>query len=146
VRSGRGSRRRSAATDQGKSPRETFRPLFEALNWTVSIDAFLREEGEPDDDLRHGLRFARNRVHHQWADALEQRKMYVESSTALIQLTGYSVEWFWKPLHRLPSPPPNRPDRLGSEAYDALLAGREARYALDQLAAWLRERKVDEPS
>jgi hypothetical protein len=44
-----------------------FLPLFEALNWAASIDERLRY---PDYPELRGLRFARNRVHHQWAEAL----------------------------------------------------------------------------
>jgi hypothetical protein len=61
-----------------------FLPLFEALSWTVSIDERLQRiwkaaptnpdkwwsEGFTHGDVVKGVRFARNRVHHQWADAL----------------------------------------------------------------------------
>ena len=134
-----------AASDGGKPARETFRPLFEALNWTVSIDEYLRSQGEPDDELRRALRFVRNLVHHQWADALEERKTEVTSSISVapglkLAVGGYSTEWFWKPLNRLPPRPPNRRDEQGARAYDDLLAGHEARQALDQLADTLRQR------
>lgn len=62
----------------------TFIPLFEALNWAVSIDERLQKawsaaptnpakfwsDGFAHGDTVKGVRFARNRVHHQWADAL----------------------------------------------------------------------------
>jgi hypothetical protein len=62
----------------------TFIPLFDALNWAVSIDDRFQsiwKEASPrssewwSDGFAHGdtvkgVRFARNRVHHQWADAL----------------------------------------------------------------------------
>ena len=49
----------------------TYIPLFEALNWAASIDLFFREKGDAvESDLLTGVRFARHRVHHQWAKAL----------------------------------------------------------------------------
>lgn len=47
--------------------------LFETLNWLDAL--LLRPEVEPlvDHDLRAALRFARGRVHHAWADAIEFR-------------------------------------------------------------------------
>jgi hypothetical protein len=48
--------------------KDTFFPSFEALNWAASIDLFLFENGAAvENDLLTGVRFARNRVHHQWA-------------------------------------------------------------------------------
>ena len=52
-------------------PGETFMPLFEVLEWTVSIQERLGL-WEIWGDLR-GLRWARNRAHHDWAQALEVR-------------------------------------------------------------------------
>jgi len=59
-------------TRQGDAgEKETFIPLFGALNWAASIDIYFFENGSPiGDDLLTGVRFARNRVHHQWALAL----------------------------------------------------------------------------
>jgi hypothetical protein len=65
--------------------------LFESLNWAVAIDDFVREvwvpHGEPLDrgwtdlaagdgyvDLLDGARYARNLVHHHWADALRSEQ------------------------------------------------------------------------
>jgi hypothetical protein len=51
----------------GRDSVAAFIPLFEALNWAASIDEGL---GYLDHAELQGSRFARNRVHHQWADAL----------------------------------------------------------------------------
>ena len=53
--------------------KETFLPLFEALNWAASIDEFLVDKRRPiQDELLTGVGFARNRVHHQWGLALRR--------------------------------------------------------------------------
>jgi hypothetical protein len=83
-------------------PLATFIPLFDALGWAVAIDnrfqgAWAVARTNPDKwwsdgfihgDTVKGVRFARNRVHHHWADALEttsgrsypttHRKVYME--------------------------------------------------------------------
>jgi hypothetical protein len=62
----------------------TFRAVFESLNWASCIDDRIGEhwapEGQPlswkwrervaGAELMAGVRFARNRVHHQWVDAI----------------------------------------------------------------------------
>lgn len=63
---------------RAEEAKETFIPLFEALNWAVSFEDLVRkQQGAPrNDDLVLAIRYARNRVHHQWAAALnavEQR-------------------------------------------------------------------------
>ena len=55
-------------------PIETFLPLFEALNWAASVIEYLRDA----DSARRtremqGVRYVRNRVHHDWALALVAR-------------------------------------------------------------------------
>jgi hypothetical protein len=58
-----------------EEPRKWFFPLFEALNWSVALADNLRSVGTPlDAPVVVGLRFVRNRVHHQWAQALEPRR------------------------------------------------------------------------
>jgi hypothetical protein len=64
-----------------------FFALFETLNWCVSLDDYAREWWAPDGvalgwawreraggvelvGLLNAVRYARNLVHHQWADAL----------------------------------------------------------------------------
>ncbi|HEY5852609.1 MAG TPA: hypothetical protein VIW24_00805 [Aldersonia sp.] len=113
--------------------------LFEALNWAVTLDDRVAKHWapagtqrvEPDGNIKpaipgkkwlerwcgdqtvtRAIRFARNRVHYQWAEALEP------DSTDPPQ-----VEWSWRSTVDLPPAPPDRPDRDGGNAYDTLLAG-----------------------
>ena len=72
------------AAAQRENPVQAYLPLFEALNWIVAVDdrigAIWVPEGEKlgpawrgrlaDSDVIVGLDWARNVVHHQWADAL----------------------------------------------------------------------------
>lgn len=64
--------------------RGAFRGIFEALNWAVALDARIKDEWAPEGKplgwqwrdrvaearAMAGVRFVRNRVHHQWAQAL----------------------------------------------------------------------------
>lgn len=122
------------AVDSDSTAEETFIPLFEALNWTVSLDERLGRRAEP---LWRGLRFVRNRVHHQWADALEGRELPVSSPLtvggATVTVSGDTVDWFWKPLAALPDAPTRHPDPSGQQAYEDQLAGKPARDAIEQL-------------
>lgn len=125
-----------------------FIALFEALNWVVAIDDRLRE---PDalghgwaDRLRpgeagvmKGVRFARNAVHHSWADAL----LFDESAIQPRReprpdVLGHTVDeltlpfaygWRWRLKLRLP-----RDLRLG-QFYVDHLAGVSAATTLDTL-------------
>ena len=65
-------------------PMITFQSTFEILNWASALDEYVAKnwtiDGEhvgwtwrgrvDDGDLVNAIRFARNRVHHQWATAL----------------------------------------------------------------------------
>lgn len=63
-----------AANKDDATAHETFIPLFETLNWAVSLRDLLKTRGSP---VRHrlasALGFARDRVHHDWAAAVEVR-------------------------------------------------------------------------
>lgn len=126
-----------AATTEPARPSSAYVPLFEALNWAVALDdrtgGHWRPHGGeepikwkwrqevPNGGYVDGIRFARNRIHHQWSDAL------------LINDQGRSeaqAEWVWRPSDELPS---GRDDR-GIDNYSALLAGAPVHYALDVLA------------
>jgi hypothetical protein len=135
-----------ATREAREEPEEMFIPLFEALNWAAAIvDPNSPLRALITDNTVRALRFARNRVHHQWADALDPRD--VPYAPGLItRASGRGprivapptvVEWFWKPLNQLPKPPPNRSDRRGQAAYGAHLAGEPARDALHRLDALL---------
>jgi hypothetical protein len=96
-------------------PRASFWALFEALNWATSIDDRIRQhwvpEGEPLDwewrervpggEVMPGVRFARNRVHHHWADAIVLEK----------------AAWRWRMLAELG----DGVDDRGSDVYARLL-------------------------
>lgn len=119
----------------------TFLPLFETLNWLVALDdqaaARWAPTGEPRGrkwwtdvtDGRHvqAVRHARNRVHHQWADALK----LAEGMTFPMTFPLVFHEWCWRPSSDLP--PIGRPDAKGQSAYDELLAGSPARHGLRTL-------------
>ena len=110
-----------------------FRAIFEALEWAVSIDEVIGHRWAPEDkplswDWRErvpgaesmdGLRFARNRVHHHWAAALE-------ISRADSWYPPREFEFRWKRIEELP-PAEGRPSsEHGAEQYRRLMAGRSA--------------------
>ena len=129
------ARFRAASEQEDKSARDTFLPLFETLNWAVAIQDFLRERGEPLDHhpLVSALRFARNRVHHAWAAALEVREYEVTSSVGPVMVAGSTFDWFWIDAESLPL----GGNRRGEAEYRSLLAGQQARAGLDDLQALL---------
>jgi hypothetical protein len=117
--------------------RETFLPLFEALNWAASIDLYFSEAGKPvENDLLTAVRFARNRVHHQWARALTRYDspgvpmiMQATSSSRLIGPPP-GFWWCWVETKDLPS---GHSWPEGEAAYSAQLAGKRADVTLADL-------------
>ena len=97
--------------------------VFEALNWSVTLDERLRHDLDGRDwsaDLKGGrvaraLRYARNCVHHNWTAALdvglEPDELMASHSTV------FGITWA-NELHS------DRPDRKGAAAYGEALAGR----------------------
>lgn len=130
------ARFRTASEQNEKSEKETFIPLFEALNWVVAIQDYLQERAQPLDDhaLGRALRFARNRVHHAFAAALEVREYPVSASAGPLSVSGTTFDWFWVTSEKLP-PGGNR---QGEDEYRDMLAGRPAGATLDQLEKLLR--------
>jgi hypothetical protein len=115
-----------AAAQQETNFGETFIPLFEALNWAVSLRDRLKSDGHPvQHRLGSALGYARDRVHHDWAGALHPR------------LSDASVEWFWKPIEQLP--PPSGGRKKDANAYTELLADRSAHTTLTELLALFEE-------
>jgi hypothetical protein len=134
----------------GRDPLAAFRPLFESLNWAVALDDYIGEIWRPDGkrlglewrerllgaESMSGLRYVRNRVHHQWADALrldEEGRRYPRR---------YPIkyfEWVWRDLAELPPAPPEREDRRGRERYVELLEGAPAEVTLHILGEVMDE-------
>lgn len=142
-----------------RDPTAAFLPLFEALNWAVALDDRARKHwtpaGQPlgwewrkkvrDAEIIQGVRFARNRVHHQWSDALEldeRGRSYPKTYPVVF------FEWRWRPAHELPKPDDqhhNDPD--GEETYRQMLEGEPARVTLERLIeVFYFLRQVLEPS
>jgi hypothetical protein len=90
----------------------------------------------------------RNRVHHQWALALEPLDV-IWPSVVTNRVGGSRVisppivlDWHWVPVPDLPPPDSSHPDTKGKraeqkEAYADHLADRPARLALRDFAAFL---------
>ena len=114
---------------------DSFIPLFEALHWATSLEfriaAGWPEVGPFKDWYRampggltvRAVRFARNRVHHQWAEAFT-------ISDSDRDLPRRLVPWTW-----LPELPAGKPDAEGEAVYRADLAGELVIGALGRLSA-----------
>jgi hypothetical protein len=117
--------------------------LFEALNWAVALDERCGKHWAPDGEplgskwlerwsgdvaIARGIRFARNRAHHQWAEALMLHFVNVRSDRP-----NDEFEWRWRAAAELPSAPPERADRRGEKAYEELLAGHAAETTLSSV-------------
>lgn len=133
----------------GRDAGRAFAPLFEALNWAVVLDDQARERWAPEGrvldwawrrridggEFVSAIRCVRNRVHHQWADAL-----VLEEGFSLPIVPPLAVhEWRWRKLSDLPAAkiPTNKRAALAlaeAEAdYERLLAGQPARWVLGEL-------------
>jgi hypothetical protein len=148
------SRLISTAGETQTAGRPAFIPLFDALNWTVTIDFRLQQDRDdaewwkqlPDGALVRAVRFARNRVHHQWADALggpaprERKPGSLPLSLPLPRIhfgppdIYAQASWRWqKEL-----PPPEHPDKrdpYGEQLYAEYLALRGVSETLRRLYA-----------
>jgi len=122
-----------AANKNDATADETVIPLFEALNWAVSLRDLLSNLGSP---VRHrlasALGFARDRVYHDWAAAVEVRTVRVDANVGPVTLNGETIEWYWKPLERLPRSGGRDAD---ANAYRDLLADQPVRASLNDLYA-----------
>lgn len=138
------ARLRAAAAPHPPDPRATFQPMFETLNWAVTIDDYARcRQKRPfDDKVLAGIRFARNRVHHQWADALEPEHLRSISSVAGSETRRRDASWwFWKPASILPRA--KRRHRRGKQEYRSELEGHLVDEALDHLEALFQARLAE---
>lgn len=130
-----------------EDPIRLFFGLFETLNWTVALAdaiAFVSPSGEKwwrDSDngfLIMGVRYARNRVHHQWANALQSE---IESSSVL-PFKGRT--WVWRELEDLPSPSPGRSTEQDQDIYRYMRCSEpRVTYTLADLEPVLRAGLVD---
>jgi hypothetical protein len=130
-----------------------FYALFEGLNWVhAADDAIARTwrprgavEEEPwygwraDPSLGRdpslvlaldGLRYARNRVHHQWADAIVTER----GLTFPLRFDATLSNWVWRPVDDLPTPSNAGREAHRRRAYVAALEGRNVGDALAQIA------------
>ena len=125
---------------KGTDPTAAALPLFESLNWTVALDERLQKDWVPDGpppigrdwpkrigneadaEAVRGIRFIRNRVHHQWAEALTLAE-------PVNRYPSRPFEWVWTAVDQLPPPDPGRKD-YGREGYEQLLEGQPAEFGL----------------
>ncbi len=113
-------------------PGDAFHALFEALAWTASIDDRLKRPNE-SPELR-GTRFARNRVAHQWWNALV---VDYPGVTFPLSFPLVFFEHRWKRADDLP--PRRRPDD-GEGEYRSHLQGKPARHTLAAIERYLLAR------
>lgn len=97
--------------------------VFEALNWSVTLDERIRHESKREDwtvgidggSVIRALRYARNSVHHDWSAALD---IGLDPDEFLApHATVFGITWVDELAAR-------RPDRRGAAAYADTLAGR----------------------
>lgn len=100
-------------------------PRGEALGYAWRTE----RAGDRLASVMSGLRYVRNRVHHQWADAMiEQEPNPSESGPIWIDI------WGWRPINELPSPSGGREDPDGRAAYRDFLEGEAVEDALVSFA------------
>lgn len=124
-------------------PMEMFIPLFETLHWLVAakVEPVLR--GRDEWELARAVRFARNRVNHQWAKALSlQDKPFPSVQTNLtsgsrIHYPPVVKMWCWRPVSELPAEDPRFADPDGEKLYEDRLSEHLALEALDAIAVAL---------
>lgn len=139
-----------------RDPTATFIPLFEALNWAVSLDERAAKHWTPagkplgwawrekvrDAEILRGVRFVRNSVHHDWSDAVEldeRGRAYPKTFPVVF------FEWRWRAADELPER--DHKDTGGEAIYREQLEGQPARLTLGKLAEvfWFL-RQLLEPS
>lgn len=125
--------RRFGAARHEQEDMSAYWALFECLNWAVAIDDAVAAWWAPEGtvlgydwrdriaaaEAMAGVRYARNRVHHQWADALRE----VHDRTYPKTYPARYFDFVWRERNELPPPPSSKPDERGAEIYDRLLAG-----------------------
>jgi hypothetical protein len=135
--------------------------VCEALEWAVKLEDRVRAHWAPDGgdplnwswrtrlpnaEVMAGFRFVRNRVHHQWADAL----VLVDGGiTFPITFPARFSEWHWRLADELPPEDPKHPAHPDEErAYRDLLEHRPVRHTLDLLGGvfFTVQRLLEPPS
>ncbi|MEY9860204.1 hypothetical protein ABH935_005840 [Catenulispora sp. GAS73] len=120
-------------------PERVVIPLAEAMWWAVSIDEGFTElcaadyeklSGETGALVLRGARYARNRLGHQRALAVESVNGITPPFTPPVRM----FEFVLRPAATLPAP--GRPDPHGLANYERYLSGMPARQTLDTCAAW----------
>ena len=113
-----------------QDPEDAFHALFEALSWASSVDE--RLQLPQDSPHLRGLRFVRNCVHHEWANAL-----WLDQSGLGFPISFPMVffEWRWRPLAELPKGRRSRDEPL----YVEHLQGTPARATLAFVGGYLRD-------
>ena len=124
----------------GRDAIAAYHPLFEALSWAASLDFRIGELWAPDGqpfgedwymrpggaDVVPGLRWARNTVHHDWANAL---RLDTGGRRYPRHYPLRYFEWVWRDTAELP---PNSRTK-GKNDYAKLMAGQPAEVTLQLL-------------
>jgi len=119
--------------------------VFEALNWAVSLDDRLgnRRTGIAlEDDHLSGLRHARNRTHHQWANAFVFDTDVTGGLDHMVlgraQLGRGHAEITWRVTKELPKPTdPAHSNPKQEQAYARALEARNVPESLETIATAL---------
>lgn len=126
----------SAAIREADGGKRAAHALFEALNWAHALDDLIAEIWRPAGErlgfdwrkrvagaeVLAGIRYVRNRVHHDWADALQEE----DGARFPMRFPVVFHSWIWRPVDELPTPNPRHADESGRDAYEEMLAGTRA--------------------
>jgi hypothetical protein len=120
----------------------SYAAMFEALTWAASLDERVADDWAPDGqtlgfrwrgqvpqaEIIAGVRFARNRSHHQWANTVDLLTTKADGFPLKYQ------EWRWRAADNLPPGDPKHPDPYGDRVYREQLEGEHIGRALDVLS------------
>ncbi len=125
-----------------KNNEKVFSALFETLNWVVTIYFRLKDTNNKlsKNPLLKAIKYVRNHVHHQWADALI---LSTKGMALPAELPVAFHEWLWKSADNLPQ---GRIDPKGKRLYKDLLENKPARYALQEVYTLFETIKDDNPT
>jgi hypothetical protein len=125
-----------------RNPIRTYTAMFEALTWAASLDERVADDWAPDGpalgfkwrgqipqaEIMAGVRFARNRSHHQWANMVD---------LLTTKADGFPLkypEWRWRAADDLPTGDPKHPDPCGDRIYREQLQGNHMGRTFDVLS------------